>query len=133
MIHDGTWHMPDDEEPDGQGEATLTINGQEQTIPVSLAQELSRALKASGGVRVQAADSLISIHEATELLGVSRTKVLELIAQGELRGQAQAVGSSSVQRVRFASVIRLIERQVDVRHAALDELTRLSQELGAYE
>ena len=68
-----------------------------------------------------------------EPLADPATKVLELIAQGELRGQAQAVGSSSVQRVRFASVIRLIERQVDVRHAALDELTRLSQELGAYE
>lgn len=133
MIHDGTWHMPDDEEPDGQGEATLTINGQEQTIPVSLAQELSRALKASGGVRVQAADSLISIYEASALLGLSRTKVLELIAAGELRGQAKRVGESSVQSVRFASVMSFQERSTEVKKAILEELRRMTQELRAYE
>lgn len=133
MIHDGTWHMPDDEEPDGQGEATLTINGQEQTIPVSLAQELSRALKASGGVRVQAADSLISIYEASALLGLSRTKVLELIAAGELRGQPQKVGESIVQSVRLASVTSFQERSIEVKKAILEELRRMTQELRAYE
>lgn len=68
----------------------------------------------------------LTTQEAADYLNVSRPYVVGLIESGKLL--ARKVGTR--RRVAFADLVRFDESESKVRRAALDEVTRLGQELG---
>lgn len=77
-------------------------------------------------VKVMAADTEISTQRAANLLHVSRPFLIDLLEKKQI--PFRRVGSH--RRVRLADVLVYKQRIDEQRTAALDELTRMSQELG---
>ncbi len=77
-------------------------------------------------VKVLAADTEISTQRAANLLHVSRPFLIDLLEKKQI--PFRRVGSH--RRVRLADVLAYKQRIDEQRMAALDELTRMSQELG---
>jgi excisionase family DNA binding protein len=73
--------------------------------------------------------SYITTGQAAEMLGVSRPTVVALIDRGDL--PATRVGTH--RRLALADVRAHLARSQTDRRRALDEVTRLSQELGLYD
>lgn len=72
---------------------------------------------------------VLTTGQAADLLGVSRPTVVKLVDDGFI--PAERVGSH--RRLRTADVLAHLERAAVARHSALDEVTRISEELGLYE
>lgn len=71
----------------------------------------------------------LTTQQAADLLGVSRPFLIKLLEQGEL--PHRKVGRH--RRVRFVDLVAYRDRTGVKRQEALDELVRLSQELGLYD
>ena len=94
-----------------------------------VAEKLKKqGLKTSKGktVKVLAADTEISTQRAAKLLHVSHPFLLDLLEKKQI--PFHRVGSQ--RRVRLADVLAYKQRTDEQRMTALDELTRMSQELG---
>ena len=77
-------------------------------------------------MKVLAADTEISTQRAANLLHVSRPFLIDLLEKKQI--PFRRVGSH--RRIRLADVLAHKQRIDEQRMAALDELTRMSQELG---
>ncbi len=71
----------------------------------------------------------LTTQQAADLLGVSRPHLVKLLEAGEL--PFRRVGRH--RRVRMRDVLAFRELLREMRHRALDELTREAEELGLYE
>lgn len=71
----------------------------------------------------------LTTQQAADLLGVSRPFLIKLLEKGEL--PHRKVGRH--RRVRFIDLMRYRKESGARRQEALDELVRLSQELGLYD
>ncbi len=69
----------------------------------------------------------LTTQQAADLLNVSRPFVIKLIDQGKL--ECRKVGRH--RRIRFDDLMALKKSMDDSRTKALDDLTRVSQDLGA--
>jgi excisionase family DNA binding protein len=72
---------------------------------------------------------VLTTGQAADVLGVSRPTVVKLVDEGVI--PAQRVGSH--RRLRREDVLAYRTLTARARGAALDEVTRLSEELGLYE
>ena len=101
-------------------------------VPDAALEALSDVLETIGrghAVRVLADDEEMTTNEAAALLHVSRPHLVTMLERGDL--PFRRVGSH--RRVRLSDVLALKRREDEVRKAALDELTELSDELGLYD
>jgi excisionase family DNA binding protein len=73
--------------------------------------------------------AILTTGQAADLLGVSRPTVVKLVDDGVL--PAERVGTH--RRLRTEDVLAHRARAAQTRAAALDEITRLSEDLGLYE
>lgn len=115
----------------GRRSITLRLAGSknELRLPVAAAPlliEILDQLSKGKTVKVLAADKEISTQRAADLLHVSRPFLIELLEKKEI--PFRRVGSH--RRIRLADVLTYKHRVDEERMAGLDELTRMSQELG---
>lgn len=104
----------------------------EISVPPAAVDALGKVLETIGrghAVRVLADDEELTTNEAAELLHVSRPHLVTMLERGEL--PFRRVGAH--RRVRLADVLALKRREDDLRRAALNELTGLSDALGLYD
>lgn len=110
----------------------LTIRGVRYVLdgPVAgAAADVVARLESGSGVYVASLDTLLTTTQAGELLGLSRTYVCRLIDQGVLphtmRGTHRRIPLEAVQNYRALMRVRTKE--------ALDEVTRITKEVGGYD
>lgn len=110
----------------------LNIGDAECDIDGELAQgvlALLAMLTSGASVDMTALPAELTTGQAADLLGVSRPTVVSLIDKGVLG--ASRVGSH--RRLHTAEVLTYRDRVRHERHAALDEVTAISDELGLYD
>lgn len=80
-------------------------------------------------VQILALDSELSTQEAAEILKISRPSVIKLLEEGKI--PFKMVGTH--RRIKLQDLQGYEREQKGIRGKALDEMVRLSQELGLYE
>ncbi len=79
-------------------------------------------------VTVASVQAELTICEAAQLLGISRTHVVKLLEEGAMR--CRLVGTH--RWVRLVDVLDYRDRQDERSRRAIDELTRQAEDLGLY-
>jgi excisionase family DNA binding protein len=120
------------EHPDGlRFEVKLGTKSEELVLPPSALRLLVRVLTemAQGNaVTLTPLRAELTSQQAADLLNVSRPHLVKLLDEGEI--PSRKVGSH--RRVLLEDLLRYKREFLTKRHAALDELQALSQELGLY-
>jgi excisionase family DNA binding protein len=88
-----------------------------------------KILSRGDAIAIGAVHHRLTTTEAADLLGVSRQYLIRLIDRGEL--PHELVGRH--RRLRLGDVLAYKSLRTIERQKALDELTRLDAELGAYD
>lgn len=110
----------------------LTAGGEAIELPESLIRLLRDAahrLSEGQDVQLLAADAELTTQQAADLLNVSRPYLIRLLDEGTL--PFHYVGSH--RRIRLTDLLVYKRQRNAQRREALQELTRLSQELGLYD
>lgn len=110
---------------DENAEVRLTIGGTEIKLPADAGRAVKRLLNdlASGAsVHLITGGAELTTQQAADILGLSRTFVVRLIDQGDLKGHL--VGTH--RRLKATDVLEYKAR----RDARLAELTAIDEELG---
>lgn len=119
----------DDYKPAPAGVAQLVgPDGATFDVPASVYEVLRQAihpLAAGLAVSIVPVGTQLSTQQAAELLGVSRPHLVKLVDAGEI--PHTKVGMH--RRLLLRDVIAYRDRQAGVRSEALDELSRLSEDL----
>lgn len=117
-----------------QQNSPLTISSQQGdaqvTIPAFLFGPLVQIVEMlyhGETVNVVAEESLLTTQQAADLLGVSRQHLVRVLEAGHLTFSR----TGTHRRLRAADVLEF-KRRRDRTRQALDNLTRLSQEVGGY-
>ena len=108
---------------DGGSEAVTIPTAAFRLLVAILAQ-----MADGNGVRLIPHHAELTTQEAAELLNISRPYLVRLLEEGRI--PFRKVGTH--RRVRFEDIIAYKAQHRRARSASLDELTRLSQELGLY-
>lgn len=116
----------------GQRRAKLVApDGAEIELPDAVFRAL---LKVVEHMRRGDSVSIVPVHrelttqEAADLLNISRPSLLRILERGEIPFHRPGTH----RRIKFGDLMAYRARQKTERQAALDELTRLSQEFGSY-
>lgn len=110
---------------------TMEVEGQQVELPGSAVQHLRRLvsrLARGQEVAVFTPQESLTTQEAAELLHVSRPYLIGLLDKGLI----PYYRLRSHRRIRLEDLLAFRKRFDAERHAALDELRRLSQEAGLY-
>jgi excisionase family DNA binding protein len=110
----------------------LTGPDQPLELPAAVCRTLLAAveiLSRGDAIAIGAVHHRLTTTEAADLLGVSRQYLIRLIDRGEL--PHELVGRH--RRLRLGDVLAYKSLRTIERQKALDELTRLDAELGAYD
>ncbi len=102
-------------------------------VPSSVLDVLASAAKAMAkgeAVSVVAVAKELTTQEAADILNVSRQYLVRLIDERKLPAIAR---TGKHRRVRLEDVLAFKEKRDRERRAALDRLTKLSQEYGGYD
>ncbi|MGI8427694.1 MAG: helix-turn-helix domain-containing protein [Actinomycetota bacterium] len=86
------------------------------------------AVSAGGNVDITGLPAELTTGQAADLLGVSRPTVVDLIDKGVL--PATRIGTH--RRLKLEDVLSHLDKARQDRHAALEELVEISDELGLY-
>ena len=115
---------------DRGGELRLRLpDGVEERLDGDVAKAVIALLAGEGDPQTATLPEILTTGQAADILGVSRPTVVKLVDEGVL--PAQRVGTH--RRLRAEDVLAYRDRTRQGRRAALDELTRISEELGLYE
>lgn len=127
-------HPASDEESPGKAGALHITITDESGAPVEASEQVYRltrevlSIVAEGGTAaVVEVEHDLTTQAAADILGVSRPYLIKLLDQGEI--PYYKVGSH--RRLSVGDVLAF-KKERDAQHAALTELTTLSQELGLY-
>jgi len=108
-----------------EGEATVSL----PSAAVGPLLDLLSGLAEGRAVSVADADEELTTREAADLLNVSRPHLTQLLKEGEI--PSHKVGSHF--RVYRRDVLAYKAKRQERSEEAMQELTRLSQELGLYD
>lgn len=109
-----------------------SATGESLVLPESAARALFQVLTELGrghGVAVMPIRSELSTQEAADMLNVSRPYLVKLVDEGAIPSRKVGVQ----RRLRLEDVVAYKTRMYADQVKGLDELTRLSQELGLYD
>ena len=116
-----------------RGEAVLRIpSGHELTLPHSIYKVLEQVvheMARGNAIRVLPVKAELSTQQAADLLNVSRPHLVKLLERGELPYHR----AGSHRRIVLEDLLVYKERRDRERMEALDEITRVSDELGLYD
>ncbi len=107
-------------------------NGAEAPVPETtyrLLRELVTILVRGHAVRFETYPEELTLEQAADILNVSRRYFIELLERGEIPHITTEMG----QRVHFGDLMSYKRRRDTERKAALQALTRMSQEWGLYD
>lgn len=85
------------------------------------------AMARGQGVQIMPVNAELTTQQAADMLNVSRPYLIGLLERGEI--EYRLVGRH--RRIRFDTVMAYLRKDDAQRKAAIDELTRLDQELGS--
>ena len=94
----------------------------------AVADLLSRFARGEGVV-IGSANSLLTTSQAAEMLGVSRTFVVNLIDQGKLGVEYR----NTHRRLVLTDVLRYAEERRRARRGKLDEIAAITERTGGYD
>ena len=110
----------------------LALDGARVELPASALEALQlvvEALSRGQAITIVPRDRELTSQEAADILNVSRPYLIKLLGQGDI--PFHRVGTH--RRIKIEDVLAYRKRRDAERHAALNELTRLSEELpGGY-
>jgi excisionase family DNA binding protein len=109
----------------GEGESAISLPPAAAGPLLDLLSDLAKGR----AVSVSDADEELTTREAAELLNVSRSHLTQLLKEGEI--PSHKVGSHHRVYRRDVPVYKV--RRREQAEEAMQELTRLSQELGLYD
>lgn len=116
-----------------QGKAVLrSPSGHELTLPHSVYRVLEQVvheMARGNAVRVLPVKAELSTQQAADLLNVSRPHLVKLLERGKVPYHC----AGSHRRVVLEDLLVYKERRDRERLEALDEITRISDELGLYD
>lgn len=119
-------------ERQANGQARLILpTGEEVELPDSvfrILRQVVRVLAQGEAVSVVPVNQELTTQQAADLLNVSRQYLVRLLDQGKIR--FHKVGTH--RRIAFGDLMEYKHLRDDEMKHGLDELTRLSQELGLY-
>lgn len=113
------------------GCAVVGPHGERLPIPSALLRVIERAaavLARGDAITVVPVDQELTTQEAADILNVSRQYLVRLLDAGTI----PCSRTGTHRRLRLEDVLAHKERRDRERHAALDELTALSEEFGGY-
>ncbi len=118
---------------EARGEVVLKgASGRELPLPGSVRGVLERVVREvarGNAVRVVAVEAELSTQRAADLLNVSRPHLVKLLERGEIPSHK----AGSHRRVVLEDLLSYKEERDRKRLGALDELTRISDDLGLYD
>ncbi len=100
--------------------------GQEMVLPESLVSLLRQVVHQLARHKVV---TVVTTQEAAELLNLSRPYLIRLLD----RGAIPYTRTGTHRRIRFDDLMRYKAERDAAREQALDELTRINQEMGLYD
>lgn len=106
--------------------------GEEIPLPASVHRALRQVvhrLAQRDAVVVWPVQKDLTTQEAADLLNVSRPYLIQRLERGEI----PYTKTGSHRRVKLSDLLAYRDRRDAERHAALDRLTQLSEELGLYD
>lgn len=109
-----------------------TPNGEGIELPDSLYTVLRQAvhvLAQDGAIVVAPVHKQLTTNEAADLLGISRPYLVQLLERGDI--PFTLVGTH--RRIRLHDLMDYKQRRDAQRHAALDRLAQMSDEMGLYD
>lgn len=115
--------LPDDRR------ANIKMGGEDLIVPrhaVELLRDILAGMSAGKTIGVVPMGKELTTQQAADFLNVSRPYLIGLLEQGELNHTL--VGTH--RRIRFDDLLAYRETMVNKSKAAMDELMKLSQELG---
>ena len=119
---------------DGRGHLHVTVKGTDDLIdlpPVmrDILQNVLEHFAAGRGVRILPVDIDLTTSQAAGILGVSRPYLIKLLDAGDI----PHVKVNRHRRVKIEDLMRYREEQQEARGRSLDEMQRLSDDLGLYD
>jgi excisionase family DNA binding protein len=119
---------------DHPGRVSLTDeHGHRIELPETAARLVRRVVQALAQgypVEVNVLPKALTIGHAAELLDLRRQDVVRLLDEGEIPFVEDTDG---LQRIRFEDVMAYKPKRDAERRAAMEEIVRISEELGLYE
>lgn len=110
----------------------LATDGQLIALPpevVEAFQDLLHRFARGESVVIGSTSSLLTTSQVADLLGVSRTFVIQLIDAGKLSVEYRGTH----RRVALGDAVRYLENAKRARRAALDEIAELNARTGGYD
>jgi excisionase family DNA binding protein len=95
-------------------------------LALTLLEHILEEMARGNAVVLESLPRLLTIHQAADLLGVSRFFVTDLIDKGELACQIDG----TQQRIVFEELMAYKQSNYEARSKVLDELVAEAQELG---
>lgn len=105
-------------------------HGEALVVPrpaVEMFVHILAAMANGQGVQIMPLNAELTTQQAADLLNVSRPYLIGLLDRGEI--EYRLVGRH--RRIRFDTLMEYMRQDDQRRRGAIDELTRLDQELGA--
>lgn len=110
----------------------VDADGNAVTVPPELGEAiyaLVTLLAAGKAVHVTGIDRALTTQQAADLLGVSRPTLIRLLDDGAI----SHTRVRSHRRIRLDDLLTYRDRQRAERRRLLDDMVRMSEELGAYD
>lgn len=104
------------------------LTGLPEQVREAIADVLHRFARGEGVV-VGSLETMLTTSQAAQLLGVSRTYLVQLLEAGELPCEFRGTH----RRIRLGELVKFAEAFRQRRRAALDEVARVSREAGLYD
>lgn len=110
----------------------VASNGEEILIPESvynLLGQIVRAMASGQAVSIVTHNRELTVHQAAELLNVSRSFIVKLLDEGAI----PYIEVGSRRRILFQDLITYKQQRKVQRRQLLDELIEMTEEAGLYE
>lgn len=114
------------------GKIALVINGQEIEVPSVIhfaLTEVVKTLNNGDSVTLIPMDKELTTQQAADILNVSRPYFIKLLENGTIKFRK----TGTHRKVLMQDLIEYRNKRAENRHASIEEMSELSQELGLYD